>query len=169
MIRTTMDQAWVKRNIRPLYGWTQTTPKAMLLDPAWDRSVDIYPGMCAMKTSGDQVSLINGTGYPYGLFGNFIGGYGIDRLLEQGVNACAVWVLAQDAEFEVLAPAFDSSLSWVDPGNGTTLRVHAYTSTAKRGQLCLAGTSGASTRPVARLLRVDSANKIIIGGLEPQA
>jgi hypothetical protein len=91
VIRTTMDQAWVKRNIRPLYGWTQTTPKAMLLDPAWDRSVDIYPGMCAMKTSGDQVSLINGTGYPYGLFGNFIGGYGIDRLLEQGVNACAVW------------------------------------------------------------------------------
>lgn len=169
MIRVSMDQAWIKRNIRVNYGWTQATPKAMFLDPAWDRSVDIYPGMAAMRTTGDLVTLINGTGHPYGFFGNFIGGYGVDRLLDQGVNACAVWVLGPDAEFEILAPSFDTALSWTDPGNGTNVRVHAQTTGAKRGQLVVAGTSNATARPIARLLRVDSASKIVIGGLEPAA
>lgn len=165
MLRTPLNKAWLKRTIRPLYGWTQTTPKAMLLDPAWDRSVAIWPGMCMMKTAGDKVTLLNGTGTPYGLCANYIGGDGIDEIIDQGVNAMAVWVLGPDAEFEILAPAFDDTLSWVDPGNGTTINVHAYTTGAKRGKLCLVGSSGASTRPVARLLKVDSASKIIIGGL----
>jgi len=62
-----INDAWIKRNIRPLYDNTQATPKSLYLDPAWDSSVDIVPGMCMMKTAGDNVTLINGVGVPYGL------------------------------------------------------------------------------------------------------
>jgi hypothetical protein len=164
MIRTTLDKAYIKRTIRPLYGWTQTTPKSTLLDPAWDRSVNIWPGMVAMKTQGDNVTLINGVGVPYGLFANYIGGDGIDELLLSGINACAVWVMDPDAEFEVLAPAFDSTQTWTDPANGTFLLAHASTTGSNRGKLVPAGASNASTKPVAKVLKV-SATKLTIGGL----
>jgi hypothetical protein len=165
MLRTTLDKAYIKRTIRPLYGWTQTTPKSCYLDPAWDRSVDIYPGMVAMKTLGENYTLINATGVPAGLFGLYVGGDGIDEVRDQGVNALAVWVLGPDAEFEILAPAFDSALAWTDPGDGTELLVHAQTAGANRGKLVPAGTAGASAAPVARLIKVVSTTKIIIGGL----
>lgn len=169
MLRTTLAKAYIKRTIRPLYGWTQTTPKSCFLDPAWDRSVDIYPGMVAMRTSGENYTLINGTGRPAGLFGLYIGGDGIDEVADQGINALAVWVLADDAEFEILAPAFDTTLAWTDPGDGTDVLIHASTTGANRGKLVPAGTVGASAAPVARLLKVVSASKIIVGGLRGTA
>jgi hypothetical protein len=167
MIRVPLAKAYIKRTIRPLYGWTQSTPKSQFMDPAWDMSVPIYPGMAMMRTVGENVTLLNGTGKPMGLSAFYMGGDGIDEITEQGVNACAVWVLGADAEFEVLAPAFDDSLSWVDPGTGVITLVHAYTSGAKRGRLCPAGTTGASAQAVAKLVKVNSASKITIGGLVP--
>lgn len=165
MIRTTIAKAYIKRTFRPNYGWDQMTPKSMFLDPAWDRSVDIYPGMCMMKTAGENVTLINGTGVPYGLSGLYVGGDGIDEPLDVGINAFAVWVLGPDAEFEILAPAFDDALTWTDSGDGTENLVYVQTTGATRGKLVVSGTSGASTAPIARLLKVNSATKITIGGL----
>lgn len=165
MIRVPMNKAHIKRTLRLLYGFTQTTPKDQKLDPAWDRSTPIFPGMVAMKTRGDLVTLINATGVPMGLFGSYIGGDGIDEIAEQGVNSVPVWVLGPDAEVEVLAPAFDVTASWVDPADGTRLKVHAQTAGANRGKLVPAGTAGASAAPVGHLVRVDSASKIVIGGL----
>jgi hypothetical protein len=112
MLRTSMAKAYIKRTIRPLYGWTQMTPKSVFLDPAWDRSVPIWPGMVFMRTSGENVSLINGTGVPYGLGALYVGGDGIDEPLDSGINAFAVWVLGPDAEVEILAPAFDTAAAW---------------------------------------------------------
>lgn len=166
MLRTPLNLSYLKRTIRPIYAFTQATPKAALVDPAWDKSVDIYPGMCLMKTSGDNVTLINGIGTPYGLSAFFMAPVlGIDEITEQGVNAAAVWVLSQDAEFEVLAPAFDTTVSWTDPGDGTIVLVGAYTSGTKRGQLCPMGTAGATAYAVARLIQVVSSTKIRVGGL----
>jgi hypothetical protein len=167
MLRTPIGLSYIKRTIRPLYGWAQATPKAQFVDPAWDKSVDIFPGMCLMKTVGDSVSLLNAVGVPYGLSAFYMAPvYGIDEITEQGVNACAVWVLGPDAEFEILAPAFDTSVSWAEPTDGTLQLVSAYTSGAKRGQLCPAGTSGAASVPIARLIKVSSATKIVVGGLQ---
>lgn len=165
MLRTTLAKSYIKRTIRPLYGWTQATPKSQFLDPAWDRSVKIWPGMVMMRTAGENVSLIDGTGFPYGLSGLYIGGDEIDEVADSGINATAVWVLAADAEFEILDPAFDSSLTWTDPGNGTNLLVHASTAGANRGKLVPAGAANASAKPVARLVKVNSAKKITIAGL----
>lgn len=169
MIRVRANLAHIKRTLRPLYAWTQATPKSVFLDPTWDRSVPIYPGMVLAQTGGEKVSLIGASGVPYGLAGDYVGGDGFDPLLDVGVNATSVWVLGSDAEFEVLAPAFDDTQTWTDP-NGTTERlVYAITAGTGRGKLALA-TNGSvataiSTQPVARLLKVNSPSKITIGGL----
>lgn len=166
MIRTPLHLAHIKRNLRILYGWTQATPKAEFMDPAWNKSVDIYPGMAMQRSAGGTVTLQNASGMPMGFAGFLMAPQlGIDEITEQGVNAVAVWVMGPDAEFEVLAPAFDTSLSWAVPADGSTMLVHAYTTGVKRGQLCPAGTSGASTAPIGRLIRVLSTDKIIVGGL----
>lgn len=165
MLRTRMATSYIKRTIRPLYGWTQSTPKSCFLDPAWDRSVQIWPGMCFMKTTGENVTLINGTGVPYGLGGLYVGGDGIDEPLDAGINTFAVWVMDPDAEFEILAPAFDTTQTWAEPGDGTEVLIYAQTAGANRGKLVPAGTAGASAQPVARLINVNSPTKITIGGL----
>lgn len=168
MLRTTMDKAWIKRTYRVTYGWTQQTPDAVLLDSAWDRSVPIYPGMVAMKTRGDNVTLINAVGESLGFFGEYIGGDGIDEPLLRGVNATAVWVMGPDAEAEILSPAFDTGASWVDPADGTIRLLHAYVDGVRRGKLAPAGTTGRGTlsvAPVCRLRRIDSATKIVVSGL----
>jgi len=165
VLRTRMATSYIKRTIRPLYGWTQATPASCFLDPNWDRSVNIWPGMVFMRTAGENVTLINGTGVPYGLGGLYVGGDGIDEPLDAGINTFAVWKLAADAEFEILAPAFDPTATWTDPGDGTEALIYAQTAGANRGKLVPAGTAGASAQPVARLLKVNSATKITIGGL----
>jgi hypothetical protein len=170
MLRTPLNLNYLKRTLRPLYANTQATPQGVLLDPAWDSSVDIYPGMALMKTSGQNVTLINGTGTIFGLADFFEAPVlGIREITDSGVNACAAWILGPDAQFQVLAPAFDTSVTWTDPGDGTTTLVSAYTSGAKRGQLCPAGTAGAATAAIARLIAVNSASSITIGGLQSRS
>ena len=169
MIRVRANLAHIKRTHRPLYAWTQATPKSAFHDPAWDRSIPIYPGMVLAQSAGELVSLIGASGVPYGLAGDYVGGDGFDPLLDVGVNATSVWVMGSDAEFEVLAPAFDDTQAWTEP-NGTTERlVYAITAGTGRGKLALA-TNGAvataiSAQPVARLVKVNSPSKITIGGL----
>lgn len=165
MIRTRLAKAYIKRTFRPLYGWTQMTPKSVFLDPAWDRSVEIYPGMVMMRTAGENVSLLGGAGVPYGFSALYVGGDGIDEPLDAGINAFAVWVMAPDAEAEILSPAFDDTLAWTDPGDGTEALIYVSTTGANRGKLVPAGAPNASAAPVARLLKVNSATKITIGGL----
>lgn len=165
MLRTRLATSYIKRTARPLLAWTQATPKSCFLDPDWDRSVNIWPGMVFMRTLGENVSLIDGTGVPYGLGALYVGGDGIDEPLDSGINTFAVWVMAPDAEFEILAPAFDDGATWTDPGDGTEALIYAQTTGANRGKLVPSGTSGASSQPVARLLKVNSATKITIGGL----
>ena len=213
MIRTYLANDYIKRTIRPLYSWTQATPKPAFLDPAWTRSVPIWPGMGFIRTGGDLVTLAGantaqmpgktmygtaGTAnngsvltanepYPvYGLGALYVGGDGVDELLYAGINAFAVWVLAPDAEFEILAPAFDPAATWTDPptmgtgagnypgsnmiavalqnaagANGTGLP----SSSTLQGQLIPWVNGTAVSSPVARLLKVNSSTKITVGGL----
>lgn len=170
-----MNSAYIKRNFRPTYGWTQMTPKSVFLDPNWTRVTPIWPGMVMTKAVGDAVTLCGaGSGgggvgtaaanIPYGFSAMYVGGDGIDEPLEVGMNVFAVWVMTPDAEAEVLAPAFDTALTYTDTAGLETL-LHVGTTGANIGKLVPVGTSGASTAPVARLLKVNSATKITIGGL----
>ena len=193
MIRTYLSNDYVKRTIRPLYSWTQATPKSCFLDPAWTRAVPVWPGMGFVRTGGDLVTLaganstqmggksMTGTAYSgnagttlsangnlpiYGLGALYVGGDGIDELLYAGINAFAVWVLGPDSEFEILAPAFDATQTWTDPADGSgTALVGVSTATANQGMLVPWSASTTVSAPVARLLKVNSATKLTIGGL----
>jgi hypothetical protein len=220
MIRTYLSNSYIKRTIRPILTWTQATPKPVFLDPNWTRAVPIWPGMGFVRTGGDLVTLAGsnaaqmnnaytmyggagtsnngsvtttstlGTPPIYGLGALYVGGDGIDELLYAGINAFAVWVLGPDAEFEILAPAFDPTSTWTDPppatfggasvyGAGAGLigvalqnttgagdTAHLGTATLQ-GQLVPWASSVSISAPVARLLKVNSSTKITIGGLEP--
>jgi hypothetical protein len=121
--------------------------------------------MVMTKGVGENVTLPSSTGHiPYGFAALYVGGDGIDEPLDVGINAFAVWVLGPDAQFEILAPAFDTSLTYTDTAGAETL-LYAGTTGANKGKLVVTGTSGATTAPVARLLKVNSATKITIGGL----
>ena len=171
MLRTSLPLNYIKRTFRPLYGWTQATPKSGFLDPTWGRSVAIFPGMVVTKTTGNNYTLIgsaSGTAasqQPAGFIAQFVGGNGVDELLEAGINAIGVWQLGPDAEFEVLAPAFDPTQNWAEAGAGTDTLIYAATSGANQGQLVPAGGTNAGSVPVARLIQVESPSSIIIGGL----
>ena len=172
MLRTSLPLNYIKRTFRPLYGWTQATPKSGFLDPSWDRSKAIFPGMVVTKTTGNNYTLIgsaSGTAVsqqPAGFIAQFVGGNGVDELLEAGINAIGVWQLGPDAEFEVLAPAFDPTQNWaVDLGSGTDSLIYASTSGTNQGQLIPASAASSGSIPVARLIQVESPSSIIIGGL----
>jgi hypothetical protein len=192
VIRTYLSNDYVKRTIRPLFSWTQATPKPCFLDPGWTRAVPIWPGMGFMRSGGDLVTLIGSNSVQmggktmtgsahsgnagsdvtaatvpvYGLGALYVGGDGIDELLYAGINAFAVWVLGPDAEFEILAPAFDATATWTDPtdGSGSAL-VGVSTATANQGMLVPYASSTTVSAPVARLLKVNSSTKLTIGGL----
>jgi hypothetical protein len=188
MIRTYLSNDYIKRTIRPLYSWTQATPKACFLDPNWQRSVPIWPGMGFVRTGGDLVTLAGATSAQmnsatmtavptatagtlpiYGLGALYVGGDGIDELLYAGINTFAVWVLGPDAEFEILAPAFDATQSWVDPTDGSGAAfVSVSLSGSNQGMLVpFTGVSTSQSAPCARLLKVNSSTKLTIGGLSP--
>lgn len=172
MLRTSLPLNYIKRTFRPLYGWTQATPKSGFLDPTWNRSVAIFPGMVVTKTAGNNYTLIGSATHspasaqqPAGFIAQFVGGNGVDELLEAGINAIGVWQLGPDAEFEVLAPAFDPTQNWAEAADGTDTLIYASVSGANQGQLVPSGGTNAGTVPVARLIQVESPSSIIIGGL----
>lgn len=182
MIRTYLSNDYVKRTIRPLFAWTQATPKPCFLDPGWTRAIPLWPGMGYVRSGGDLVAPAGATTAQmggktmnaattqtpiYGLGALYVGGDGIDELLYAGINAFAVWVLSPDAEFEILAPAFDATQTWTDPtdGSGSTLVGVSIGATSNQGMLVPWASSGSISAPVARLLKVNSSTKITIGGL----
>lgn len=183
MLRTTIDRAYQKRTIRELYGYSQSTPKDCLLDPAWARATDIYPGMGMVSFSSaasgisDLVTIPDAAGdIPYGLCGLFIApAFGIDEIRDAGVNSCPVWVLSPGSEFEILAPAFDNLQTWTFPTNGTELLVYVQTAANASplripGQLVPAGATGTpTTKPIARAISRPASDRLIISGLNAGA
>lgn len=174
MLRVPLALAYIRSTLRPLYAFEHATPRDMLLDPNWAKSIDIYPGMAMMAAAtaasgvSDVVTLLDATGVCVGLAGNYCAPtFGIDQLADSGVNSMAVWVLAPGSEFEVLSPAFDAAATWTFATNGTATLVYAYTgaSSSARGVLCPVGATGASAKPVARAVSRPDTNRLIITGL----
>jgi hypothetical protein len=125
--------------------------------------------MTGSAFTGNAGSTVTAAAVPvYGLGALYVGGDGVDELLYSGINAFAVWVLTPDAEFEILAPAFDATQTWTDPtdGSGANL-VGVSTQGTNQGMLVPWSSSTAITAPCARLLKVNSPTKLTIGGLSP--
>jgi hypothetical protein len=98
----------------------------------------------ATGAESNYTLLANGAaswGVPAGLVGQYIGGDGIDELIQVNLNAIAIWVLGPDSEFEVLAPVFDPQLAWstVDPGNGQDVFIYARVKALTGANFSVAG------------------------------
>jgi len=177
MLRTTLDKAWIKRPIKPLYSWTAATPKACFLDPNVAISVPVFPGMVFQRTSGENYTLIkDAAARPEGFGALYVGGDGIDEVAESGINAFAVWALDPDAEFEIGAEALDTEVTWTGKDTATSgadTLLHAWVAGDGQGKIVPVGSTKSdhtiSTYPVARLLKINTGNgaitSIIVGGL----
>lgn len=166
MLRTTLDNVGQQRTLRPLYAQHQATPYGCYLDPEFDREVDILPGMVMTRLEGEVVTLFGhgddaSTHEVFGLSGLFVAPrMGIDELINTGMNNFATWVGDEQAVFEVLAPAFDTSATWETPTGGASTPLFVTDSAHEEGPGKL--TPSGTGKVAAHLIEVVSDNKIIV-------
>jgi hypothetical protein len=140
--------------------------------------------MVATKLAGEVVTLSNGEDYnaSNGLFAAFIApALGIDEVTETGLDLVGVWVGGTDAQFEIIAPAWDNELPaamW-DETDGAELLLVPGSGAANRGKLCpqqaqdytgggaLTGHDiDSDADPIARLISVIDDSTILIGFID---
>jgi len=161
--RVSLANVAARRTCRPLYERHQATPYATFLDEA--ETDDIYSGMVVYRTGADTVALLDGasaTAKPFGLSAldkNSV----INDLDGLNINPWAVWIGGSDAVFTIDAPAFDDSVSWVVPTDGSRQKVYAGTGAATGKLTTTSTTAGA----VAELIDVVSDSRIIVRLLPP--
>lgn len=166
MFRVPLANPSLKRLLRPLFAQHQATPKPGLLDPTWDRNFDIYPGSVMTRLFGEVYAPYTGAAgqKPFGLSAFFVAPkLGVDEVLDTGSNLFAVWVGNNDAEFEVLAPAFDATADWTTPTNGSITLLTGN----NKGLLTPTGATAANA--IAELLSVNGTEKITIRPVRPTA
>jgi hypothetical protein len=172
--RTTLANVNQKRTCASLYV-NAAAPQSYTLDPGYSGG-DIYPGMVAMMHDDGEVTLHTGADHlvPLGLFANFCAPtLGVDEVTTDPNRQIGVWVGGADAQFSVLAPAFDTTKSWVVGHDGVDVYLVAGSGTHNLGMLCPAGhddtanhTVEADAVPVARLISVVSTTEIIIAPVD---
>lgn len=168
MLRVTLGNVAQQRTIRPLYAQHQATPYGCFLDPDFDRSHDIYPGMVMTRLEGEVAGLFGhgddaATHEVWGLAGLFIAPkLGIDENRDTGMNNFAVWVGDEQAVFEILAPAFDTTATWEVADNGSSTPLYVTDASHAEGPGKLTPTKSTSGKVAAHLIDVVSENKIIV-------
>lgn len=157
------SRAFQKRTIRPLYAWHSAVPYAAFLDTTAVGTTILYPGMVAVKTTGEQMDYARAnTDIPFGLLNNFVNG-DMDDL--GGGTEIGVWVGGRDAVFEVLAgpssteTPLDPAVTWT-AWNATRGGVPIYSNTV--GRLTTTGAAVGTGFKVATLVEAVSNNKIIV-------
>ncbi|QGJ94877.1 hypothetical protein SEA_REDWATTLEHOG_14 [Gordonia phage RedWattleHog] len=154
----------IKRTIRPLYAQHQATTWAGFLDPNWDRSFDILPGCVMTRLSKEVFAPYTGqaNAKPFGLSAFFMAPrLGVEEVTGTGQNLFTVWVGNDDAEFEILAPAFDTTADWTLPTNGS-IKLLTGNSQAK-----LTPAGATVYNAIAELIDVVGTDKIVIRPFRP--
>jgi hypothetical protein len=130
------------------------------------KGVNNYPGMVMTKLANEVFTVASSnTTKPFGLSALFVApALGIDEVRTAGSNNFTVWVGDETSEFEILAPAFDTTGDWSQPTDGSRkLLGHTLTAHAKgAGLLSPLGGANVSTSAVAELVSVVGTSKIIV-------
>ena len=168
----------VHRTCTPLYEKYEATPYNTFLDPT--ETNNIYSGFVMYRSGPDTVKLLNGAS---AVVNTVVSGVStqstatgpqafglsaldrnanIDDVTQVGINAWAVWIGGANAFFTITAPAFDTSVAYNVPTDGS--RAFLYPSSSVAGQLTATqgsqGTSG--WYPVAELIDVLGPTQIVI-------
>ena len=161
MFRPPLSNPALKRTIRPIYAQHQATTYGGFLDPNWNRSFDILPGMVMARLTNEVFTPYTGTGNqkPFGLSALFVAPQlGVDEVTATGTNLFTVWVGGEQAVFEILAPAFDPTANWTS-SNVTDGGFQLLTAT---NQGLLTPTGANNGNAIAELISVESTTKILI-------
>jgi hypothetical protein len=129
------------------------------LDPSWGKTFDILPGTVMARTTDEVFTPFTGAAgqRPYGLSALFCAPtLGIDEVTSTGTNLFTVWIGGDQAFFEVLAPAFDTTASWVAPTNGSIQLLRSNST----GLLTPVGANNGNA--IAELISVLDTGKILI-------
>lgn len=169
-LRTTLANVNQKRTIASLY-MNAASPQAYVFDPGYSGG-DILPGMVAMMQDDGEVTLCTGAAgaIPLGFFAHFIAPtLGIDEVTTDPMRMVGVWVGGADAQYSILAPAFDTTKTWAVGHDGVDVFLVAGKGTHNMGMLCPAGVDAAVNHevdtdaiPVAKLISRVSATEIIV-------
>ena len=152
----------VHRTCTPLYEKYEATPYNTFLDPA--DTNNIYSGMVMIKNGPDTVALATAStvgAKPFGL-SCLDRNPNIDDVTQVGINTWAVWLGGSNAFFTLTAPAFDTTVAYSVPTDGS--RRLLYTASGTPGQLTTTQGSGTTLGavPVAELLDVVSPTQIVV-------
>jgi hypothetical protein len=168
--RTTLANVNQKRTCASLYT-NAASPQSYTFDANYS-GIDIYPGMVAMMHADGEVTVCSGLAadFPLGLFANFCAPtLGVDEVTTDPNRQIGVWVGGADAQFSVLAPAFDTNADWHVGVDGADVLLCAARGASNKGQLTILAnvdTSGyevdADAEVVAKLISVVSATEIIV-------
>lgn len=159
MFRPPLSNPAQKRTLRPLYANHQATPWGGFLDPDLNVNFDILPGTVMQRLYGEVFAPYTGAAgtVPFGLSALFVAPeLGVNEVSSSGTGLFTVWVGGDQAVFEVLAPAFDTTATWptkTGPGR--------YMLTANnKGRLTPAGVTAENA--IAELIDIPSPDKIVI-------
>ena len=159
MFRPPLSNPAQKRTLRPLYAQHQATPWGGFLDPDMNVNFDILPGTVMQRLYGEVFAPYVGAAgtVPFGLSALFVAPtLGVNEVSSTGTGLLTVWVGGDQAVFEVLAPAFDTTATWptvTGPGR--------YMLTANnKGRLTPAGVTAENA--IAELVDIPSPDKIVI-------
>lgn len=159
MFRPPLSNPAQKRTLRPLYANHQATPWGGFLDPDLNVDFDILPGTVMQRLYGEVFAPYTGAAgtVPFGLSALFVApSLGVNEVSSSGTGLFTVWVGGDQAVFEVLAPAFDTTAAWP-----TKTGPSRYMLTANdKGRLTTAGVT--SENAIAELIDIPSPDKIVI-------
>ena len=166
MFMVPISNPHLKRTIRPLYAHHQATTWAGFLDPDRDKGVEILPGTVMARKGKEIFTPYTGaTGQvPFGLSAFFVSpDLGVDEVTDTGSNTFTCWVGDGTALFEILAPAFDTSVSWENTTDG------GVTLLTGNSEGRLTPESATPQNAIAELIEVVSTSKITVRPFRPQA
>ena len=169
---TNLQNVSVHRTCTPLYEKYEATPYATFLDP--NETHNIYSGMVMQKTGPNTVALVDGQTVAARSFGlsSLDRNPNIDDYTNTLNNSWTAWIGGVNAVFQIEAPAFDTTASYVVPTNGSRQFLYPLDTTTISnanvqflGQLTsVAGLTGnsAGSIPVAELLDVLGPTTLVV-------
>lgn len=158
----------LKRTLRPIYAQHQATTYAGFLDPNWNRSFDIYPGTVMCRLTAEVFTPYTGAAgqKPFGLSALFVApSLGVDEVSATGTNLFTVWTGGDQAVFEILAPAFDSTASWSTAAvteGGQRLLTATPNGLLTPGGSTAQPTAADNGNSIAELIDVETTDKILV-------
>lgn len=162
MLKVPLSNVTYHRTCRPLLANTQATPTPGFLDPAWGRTFDIHAGTVMKRKYGEVFEPSTAAGDKHvGVAALTVApSQGIDEVAGTGGGFFTVWLGDNQSQFEILAPAFDTTATWPSTDGPSAAAHPIYLTSNAQGKLTTTGANAGNA--AATLISVVSSTKIVV-------